>query len=392
MPNTNARTFSFPFTNLKTPLIQNYEYTLKLHIDTTKDLSEGKDFKLTVISTGIKDDPTGEFIIDYGDGVVVSSKNLIGGKNTHNYTNTGQYVISLFLKTEFTNKFEMKFRDNKNITKIEGKLLKAPNTDGNFNYCFYNCSSLESVPVDLFEDVSISTINSCFMNCTSLKTIPVGIFNNQRINSCNECFCGCSSITTIPSNLFETSKYLQQAGYCFKNTKITEIPEDLFTGLTVLSLVSGCFENTPITVIPSQLFKPIRYGLSICREIFKNCTNLTSIPMDLFKDNPDLLTVDSCFEGCTSIIEIPAGLFKNKASLETASRCFSMCSGITTVAPDIFDGSTNIVNFELTFYDCINITSNVPILWTRYNVTSCYGCFLNCTKAANYSSIPSGWR
>jgi hypothetical protein len=62
---------------------------------------------------------------------------------------------------------------------------------------------------------------------------------------------------------------------------------------------------------------------------------------------------------------------------------FSEC---TYVDPSIAAG------FYGCFINCKKITSSVPELWLQFPDVDGRRCFRNCTRAANYSSIPSNWR
>ena len=123
-----------------------------------------------------------------------------------------------------------------------------------------------------------------------------------------------------------------------------------------------------------------------------------------FKD--DATTLEYAFYGCTELTSIPANLFSNNTAVTTFSGTFYWCSGITGSIPEnLFSNNTAVTNFTGTFRYCSGLTGTVPTdtdgtpIYKRSGegksgyaiVTSNYGCFQDCTGLTDYSSIPSSW-
>ena len=147
-----------------------------------------------------------------------------------------------------------------------------------FDYCFYECSNLTSIPEGLFDNnPQITNFDRCFYYCSSLTNIPTGLFNNN-VNATyfDGCFHGCSSLTNIPTGLFD------------KNTRVTRFSE-----------------------------------------CFRNCSNLTSIPTGLFDKNTQVTNFSNCFQYCSSLTSIPADLFDKNTQVVTFYYCFYSCRNLT---------------------------------------------------------------
>ena len=110
--------------------------------------------------------------------------------------------------------------------------------------------------------------------------------------------------------------------------------------------------------------------------LFYYCYNLTSIPENLFANNPEITDIGYIFTTCQKVNSVPSNLFENNKKINNFSGSFSGCTNITGITPV---GSDNLE------------------LWERVgqpgypaSITSSY-CFRGC-NFTNQSSIPSNWR
>ena len=89
-------------------------------------------------------------------------------------------------------------------------------------------------------------------------------------------------------------------------------------------------------------------------------------------------------------------LFRYNTKATTFNYCFARNPNLTTIPANLFEYNKNsATHFLYTFRECSGITSAVPDLWntSKYpKVQYGNGCFTGCTKAANYTSIPSSWK
>lgn len=172
-----------------------------------------------------------------------------------------------------------------------------------------------------------------------------------------------------------------------------------------LTSLYNCFrECTGLTSIPSDLFvnNPEVTNFNVC---FYGCSGLTSLPSDLFVNNTKITEFGSCFFGCTGLTSIPDGLFANNPEVTSFSYCFSGCTGLSSIPNDLFVNNTKVISFGSCFAHCTGLTSSTPLdndgtpLYNRsegkdgYSVVKYYdNCFYKCTLMSDYSSIPSGWK
>ena len=183
------------------------------------------------------------------------------------------------------------------ITSIPSGLFRGITnlTQGIFTATFENCTALQSIPGDLFGNISsVSPINS------SILSIPTNIFNST--------FAGCTNLQSIPSELFAGIEGAP-AAYIFRQTfkdctSLQSLPNGLF------SRISGAPAN--------GMF----YGT------FYDCTGLQgSIPSDFFGNVSGAVAdymFDSAFKGCTNLGgTVPASMYSDLTPGTTANYIFS---------------------------------------------------------------------
>ena len=156
-------------------------------------------------------------------------------------------------------------------------------------------------------------------------------------------------------------------------------------GLTDLN---SCFYNClGLTSIPSDLFanNPEVTNFACC---FQNCAGLTSIPNGLFANNPEVTKFNSCFYYCTKLTSIPNELFTNNPEVTNFACCFYNCLGLTSIPNELFTNNTKVVNFASCFYACTGLTS-IPngLFANNPEVTNFASCFQDCN---GLTSIPNG--
>lgn len=172
----------------------------------------------------------------------------------------------------------------------------------------------------IFKNVSEST-NAVFQGCTSLTSIPADLFDCWTIlKNANNTFMGCSGLTSIPGNLFSKCKNINSAAGTF----------------------SGC---TGLTSIPDNLFSASGNNLTNVSNCFYGCTQLTALPEGLFNDNAAINLFNYCFYNCnkltgnapyrqmaTKVYYWNRGTYKTEFPFEgqlTGTRCFYGCTGLT---------------------------------------------------------------
>ena len=162
-------------------------------------------------------------------------------------------------------------------------------------------------------------------------------------------------------------------------SNLTSIPENLFANNPQVTDFSYCFYNcTRLTSIPEGLFdnNPQVTDFSY---YFSYCSSLTSIPVGLFDNNTQVTNFNGCFDHCSSLTSIPEGLFDNNTQVTSFYSCFYKCSGLTSIPVGLFDNNTQVTSFRNCFYNCSSLTVNVQIGSTASSV-DVYG-FAGSTKS-----------
>ena len=149
---------------------------------------------------------------------------------------------------------------------------------------------------------------------------------------------------------------------CFRDcTGLTSIPSDLFANNPEVIDFNNCFADcTGLTSIPNDLFAN-NTKVTNFYYCFRNCTGLTSIPSDLFANNPEVTNFRYCFDGCTGLTFIPNDLFANNTKVTDFNSCFRDCTGLTSIPSDLFANNTKVIDFRYCFDGCTGLTSSTPL-------------------------------
>ena len=105
------------------------------------------------------------------------------------------------------------------------------------------------------------------------------------------------------------------------------------------------------------------------------CSNLKTIPEDLFQYTPEVETVRYCFCYCYNLSQISNNLFDNCFKIANFGSCFKQCNILITPS-----GINNIELWKRTSYDEFS------------RIINGIHCFENCSSIPNYYDIPEEWR
>jgi len=89
------------------------------------------------------------------------------------------------------------------------------------------------------------------------------------------------------------------------------------------------YGNALLTAVATPFPNMKGYGLYSSDNCFKDCSQLTSIPAELFKYNAQITSFNGCFENCTRLASIPAELFKYNTEAKEFTQCFRKCTGLS---------------------------------------------------------------
>ena len=226
-----------------------------------------------------------------------------------------------------------------------------------FSSMFYNCTSLQAIPEDLFVGVR---------NSVYLSDDPY--FGYWNLSST---FARCSSLTSLPANLFAPLKERNLGNLLMTNTfekctGLTSIPQGFFDGLefpTSPGLQGTFLDCTALTTIRGDIFHNAVLGNALGNKdsvfsdgAFQN-TGLTAVPVDLFLNNEASVKGARHLFWGTQITEVPAGLLAGCVAMENIQGMFQGCALLTSVAPTAFSGAPNVLLMEGLFRDCTSLTS-----------------------------------
>ena len=184
---------------------------------------------------------------------------------------------------------------------------------------------------------------------------------------------------------------------CFEYIETEDGVEDLSE--------SGTLNHTFVNVGEHKVKVLFKKGLTDFSNCFGNCSELTSIPSNLFANNPEVTDFSYCFSNCRGLTSIPSNLFANNPEVTNFRYCFYNCRGLTSIPSNLFANNTKVTNFSYCLQYCRELTSSTPLdndgtpLYNRsegkegYSVVNSHKrCFYNCTLMSDYSSIPSDWK
>ena len=153
--------------------------------------------------------------------------------------------------------------------------------------------------------------------------------------------------------------------------------------------------NTKSGIIPQIDINGDEILVNTFATTFRECSNLTSITADLFKNSPNITVnafVDT-FHTCTNLRSIPINLFRYNTKVTTnAFNCtFCNCFALTAIPTNLFRYNTEVSfgAFVSTFYNCRTITSipdNLFLYNTKVSESGFNTTFGGCT---NLTTIPT---
>ena len=153
--------------------------------------------------------------------------------------------------------------------------IKTIGNATNMANMFYNCYSLQSVP--LFNTINVTNMQQMFFNCASLQSVP--LFNTQNVTNMQQMFSGCFSLQSVP--LFNTQNVTNTYQMFFNCASLQSVPLFNTQNVTIMQqMFSGCFSLNFIPNFNTALvtnFTNFANGcnsLDRCTTIFRNSVGL----------------------------------------------------------------------------------------------------------------------
>lgn len=225
----------------------------------------------------------------------------------------------------------------------------------------------------------ITTYNDINRTHTYLKT---GEYTIQVYGQASSLQFGSGTNATNLLEILKCNLNFTDVLNIFKDcSNLTEIPEDIFYNSPDLTIFSGCFKNcSKLKNIPQKLFigSPNMTTISSC---FNACTSLTNIPSNLFDSNLLLEDISYCFQHL-NIEEIPYGLFLFNVNLKYAIECFFGCVNLIKIPEAFFNPCINMLNYESIFSGCISLNTIQDRAFGSGTISAMNfnSSFLNCSK------------
>ena len=364
------------------------EITYPFSVTTTTLPDNDKTFKFTMSAKGT-------FYVDCGggtlsgtgvgeDGITINRSDVdtsqltSGDTYTCTYSNTSPKTIRFGGETDAYN-YSHYYPNSTNILldiapiSFSGSGAKVRSVDGNlsaifpvkgtagnqkpkFYQTFMGCTNLTELPETLFDNITSGgehMFKETFKGCSGLREIPGNLFSklikSPGIQQFRETFAGCSSLKRIPAGLFDFGTRDNPHNVGGANSMFWET----FKNCTGLQTTYD-EDNNPIEPIPADLFSHVTStSIGLFHGTFYGCSNITSIPEDLFNFHGNYIdggytTFAETFALCKKLKSIPAGLFSHIKSAVNGNGLFEMtfngCEEIESIPADLFKFNGNYVD------------------------------------------------
>ena len=356
--------------------------------------------------------------IDWGDGKVIDYS-YTTNRISHVYTKAGNYIVkaegkinSIFSSSDCTRRITKLINIGKDcgVTSLsqsfsEQNLLSEIKIESfnesiqSFWYSFSECTSLTSIPANLFKyNTEVKSFEATFEGCSKLQAIPEGLFdNNTKVTNFYLTFKGCESLQTIPEGLFDNCTEVTNFGGTFEFCyNLKTIPVGLFNACPkVTTFESTFFRCKSLQAIPQGLFDKNTKVTSFAYT-FGNLSNysdsgnniaLTNIPEGLFDHCPQVTSFEGTFARCKALKSIPAGLFDKCTKVTSFAHTFYDCNKISSILQDLFKNNTKVTNFSWAFGKTGITTIPGGLFKNNIEAKNFGGSFANCKTLR---SIPAG--
>jgi surface protein len=348
---------------------------------------------------------TGQYQVDWGDGVVDLVNSNIVAEHTYDYStydptnatlSTRGYKQAIITVTPVTgNLLSCNFQFRRTTVPAQNHgyatgfldcILSMPNINVS-NGILFGGGTVRHSYCEQFEiknSGGCKTLNNTFQDCFSLKSIP--FLDTVGITSMNQMFLNCLSIQTVP--LFDTSSVANMASMFSNCPSLQTLP--LFntsSATSMASMFSGCSSLETIPLFDTS-------SVINMNQMFNTCSSLQTVP--LF-DTSSVTNMGSMFGSCTSLQTVP--LF-NTSSVTSMAQMFNLCRSINEIPPfnttlvtaqaDNFAGcfsldrtdiicrvSVNFINCQLSQAKLVNIFNNLldrtSLAAANINITGNWG-------------------
>ena len=188
----------------------------------------------------------------WGDG---TQSNVTG----HNINNAKTYATAGTYNIEIKGTFDSIYFNNTGSKLLVKKILSWGGTEfigfTAMNNAFYGCSNLNELAEGGIKEKNgnpITIFNYAFSHCTSLTSLPTDLFRyNTAVTDFSYTFINCTSLTTLPTDLFMYNTAVTTFNYTFNSCYKLQLRSDIFGatpnfGTRVMNFLS-CFNRNSFT-------------------------------------------------------------------------------------------------------------------------------------------------
>ena len=352
------------------------------------------------INGGEKKAATSEIsLVNAGDRICFFAEGPRSASNSSNYTTINcskdcyiyGNIMSLLDPENFSTKidiqkyytFQWLFNNNTHIKNISIDLVLPATTLTQYcyQYMFYGCTGLTSVPELPATTMQWFCYYNMFSGCKGLTTMPELPATTVAHYCYAKMFSNCTGLTTLselPATTFRSSDTFCYNEMFLGCTGLTTVPESFLPATTVSSdcyesMFEGCTSLTTVYKLPATTVNGYGY-----KAMFKGCTSLTNLPEKLPATTLGTACYESMFEGCTSLTCAPA-LPADNLPNGCYRSMFSGCTNLTT-APELPATTIEEESYKLMFENCTNL-SVAPVLQATTTANNCYNSmFKGCSR------------
>ena len=270
--------------------------------------------------------------------------------------NTKLYINDKKVKFDY----KIKVKDLKEI-KVRFKFKKVLI---NTSYMFYNCSSLKSIDLSLFNTINVINMSSIFKKCSSLESINLSSFYTTNVTNMREMFSYCSSLKLIDLSSFNTSNVTDMHSMFYSCSSLESIDLSSFNTNNVKDMglmFCGCS-----SLISMDLSSFNTNTVKDMNCMFNECSSLKSLDLSSFNSN-NVSCLRMMFCQCSSLESIDLSSF-NITSEKKMSSMFSGCSSLKSIELSSFNpNKDNYIGYI--FKNCSSLKKdNIKIKDQNYNM------------------------
>lgn len=200
-------------------------------------------------------------------------------------------------------------------------------------------------------------------------------------------FYGLKKLTSIRSDLFDGNPNMETANGAFAYcSNITSVPTELFKNCPNVTSLYQCFSNTGLTEVPDAM-QYLTNVESLWQTFYD--TQITEIKKDDLKYNTKVTTLIGAFGACDKLTKVDRYAFQTLTNVVNCSSIFANCINLSDIGENDTDGEefhlfwncTEANNFNQLFFRCSSLTYLSPKFFIKNTKAKNFGrVIMNCNK------------